>query len=295
MKRLFHSRPALVGRCRLAHLVIVLAGALINLPTANAHQALDVQIQRLSERVAKAPDDLSALLRRADLYRRHKNWRAALDDYDRAAQLSSDYPVINLGRAQTYFDQDKLDTALHWAQRLLRLSPEHAQGLLLKARILLASGDIDSATSTFEKALKHIKTLTPGHYLDYANTILADLDRNAHQRAIAVLDKGASQLANTVSLHNRAVELEIDNGDFGAALKRTQQILKGNRKLLNWRLREGELLLRLQRTDEARRVFTELLAELHSLPPQRRSSRAMTNIAQQSQMYLIALTRNKLH
>lgn len=69
------------------------------------------------------PGNVQALSLRSDAHARNENWKAALNDAQRALQLESENPKIYFRRAQLWEDQGFYQRALHDYQEAIRLDP----------------------------------------------------------------------------------------------------------------------------------------------------------------------------
>jgi len=65
---------------------------------ASAHEDIDPEIEELTEKLAKKPDDVELLRARAWNYRKNREFRKSLDDVDRAALLDPENDEILLER-----------------------------------------------------------------------------------------------------------------------------------------------------------------------------------------------------
>jgi len=248
-----------------------------------AHSDHDVEIDQLGHQLEESSatdtDALSLLLRRADLHRQQAHWQAALADYRAVERIQVDNQRMLLGTAQLYMDQREFLAASQWSERLLSIESDHIQALLVQARAQTGLGNPQRATDTFARAIKLMETPTPEHFLEHAQIVLQTSKENAAAEAIAIVDAGASRLGHPVSLHSFALERELEQGQELAAVERIEKVLARYPVLLLWQLHKAELLLSLQRADEACLTLKNVENKLQQLPPQRGKSRAMQAVS----------------
>lgn len=262
---------------RFAFLAVLLAARL-----AGAHGAVHEQIERLDARIAGEPGSADLYLQRGRLFLEDRHFEEAGRDFRRALQID---PHL---RAAHYFHGDALlksgDAA--GAERearafLAALGREDRGGLMRGSRLLGQSlaeqGKPLEAADAFRTALGHAPEPDPAHYRECAAAFLAA--GPAHrERALEILDSGIARLGPLPALQEMAVDVELQAGRPDAAVKRLDGLIAQGQGRERWLLRKGDILQQAGRTAEARRVFEEALAAIESLPPGRRSTRALREL-----------------
>lgn len=262
----------------LAGLILLMGEA----STALGHEDLLVRIAALSDEIEQTQGmDPKALIRRADLYRRHQEWDKALTDLHEASKLAPEDPMICLAKAQVYLDSEEPEKVL---QVLKATSSEpsdaalRAQSRRLQGRASVLLGSYDEAIVFFQQALAEETKPLPEYYVELARTACLT-DRPSTEEALSVLDQGASRLGDLAIFCEEAVRLELERGGQEPALKRLQDRRRETGSLNpEWSLREGDLLVALGRREEARSVYGEALAHIRALPSSRRRAPAMDAI-----------------
>lgn len=255
----------------------------------HAHGSHESRIQRSNQILdqERQQDQVDRLLLRADLHRRQQNWDAALQDYQTVASAEPNHPELMLGSAQLHLDRRQYAQAIVWARRLLAEHPDSARARIQLARAQLGVGQTRTAVTNFQHAVSQLSSPRPEHYVELAHMILSvETGPAATDRAIAAIDRGATVLGHPVSLHEVAYELEMQQGQFEAALVRTDAVLARSSALLNWQLRRGELLLRTEKRIQAQAALKELIQNIAELPAQRQNSRAFSTMLNRSQSLL---------
>ena len=87
----------------------------------------------------------------------------------------------------------------------------------------------------------------------------------------AGLDEGIQKLGPLVTLQLKAMDLELKQQNYDAALTRIDQITAKSPRKETWQARRGEILLQANRPAEAKAAFQAALKSLNTLPPARRN------------------------
>ncbi|MGQ0658804.1 MAG: tetratricopeptide repeat protein [Chromatiales bacterium] len=238
-----------------------------------AHGPIDQRIADLTAQIQNDPINASLYLERGELHRHHRDWAAALTDYDRAQQLSPTFIGIDFFRGQMLFDAGRHDEALAVLNRYLTQQPDQPDALLIRARVLVKLGEPWAAAQDFKKAIDRISEPQPGHYLERA-TALASMGDGYIAPALQGLDEGLERLGQLATLQLYAIDLEVKRARHDAALARLDKIAAQSPVKAHWLLRRGQILEAAQRPYEARMSYEAAVAEIRSLPSSRRDTKA---------------------
>src|SRR5688572_23554831 len=249
--------------------VMALAGA-----RAAAHEGLHEEIAALTRTLEARPDDAGLLLRRAELYRLHRQWSSALADLARAQELEPRLDGALLCGARVFLEAGVPASALALVERYLVLRPDDPEALRVRAELALRRGAIERAVRDLDRALLGPAPVEPDHYLARAE-VLARLGPQGVQRALDGLDAGLERLGPVAALELCAIDLELARGHFDDALARLDQVLARAPRPERWLAQRGEILRAAGRPEEALQAFVEARVALGSLPPSRRSSAAV--------------------
>ena len=235
-------------------------------PSARAHDDPDHQLAELSARLAREPDSAALHLERAELHRFRRDWAGALADLQDASRLDPSMAAVDLALARLLLEAGNLPEARDAADRFVARSPDNVLGHLVRARMLLRSGEGPAAAAAFTRAIELDREhrgggsgIQPDDYLDRARA-LADAGRS--EEALRGLDEGLAALGRPITLQLLAIELDEKSGNLDAALARIAAIeARANRKE-TWMARRGDLLLRAGRPQEADRAYRDALAAI---------------------------------
>ncbi len=241
--------------------------------SANCHEAIDSQILSLNRRIKESPKEYRLYLRRADLYRRHKDWNRALQDFDRAENLEPDNYESVLGRAQLELDRKNPEQCLQLLEDLLRQQPDFIPALFVQGRALAEMKKIPESANAFTRGIELLHAPRPDQYLERAKILASD--PKYIEEAIRSLDNGLITLNNNISLEQYATELEINNGRLEPALIRVERVLTNNPALPAWLVRKAEILTKLGRYDEAVETYEAASNSISLFPIRRQNTKAM--------------------
>ena len=252
-------------------LLLLLLASVIPLAGTNAHEDLEVRIAELTKRYAETAD-AEILIRRADLHRRHKDWRLAAGDLDRAAELGAPGDNVRLARAMLLFDNNKDSRVI---EELAGLEAVPAQ--FLRARALARRGEAAKASAAFSRAIASCAQPLPEHFVEHAR-MLATAQPPQIDKALGVINLGLKRLGPIISLSEEAFHLE-QQIDPEAALRRVRDVNRTD-TLPNprWLLREVELLTDLGEDDQASAALAYARAKLEALPARRKAAPAIREI-----------------
>jgi len=241
---------------------------------ARAHEGLHEQIEAITARIKRDPKNAALYLQRGELYRLHREWTRAAADYDRASRLQPGLTIVDLGRGKMLLESRRFQQAKVVLDRFLGQQPRHIEGLVTRGRVLAKIGARLDAANNFTEALVLAPTPEPELYLERAQVLARD-QRYIHG-ALRGLDEGIKQLGPVVTLELAAIELELREGNYDAALTRLDVITAQSERKETWLVRRGEILKAAGRQEEARKAFSAAIVAIESLPPERRQSRAIS-------------------
>lgn len=254
-----------------------LVALVANTRNAALHDGLHEQIRALDRAIERSPGRAELHLRRAELFRLHRQWAEALADLRRAEELDPRLDGLVLGQARLLLDEGQLDAARAIVERHLALTPGDPRAHLLRAEIATRRGAVEEAVRAYDQAIAGLDPPEPDHYLARAEA-LASLGPQGVERALAGLDAALDRLGRVASLEQRAVELERDRGRFDDALARLDALATLSPRQERWLALRGEILLEAGRPAEALDAFGAAGVALASLPPRLRSSAAIREL-----------------
>lgn len=230
---------------------------------ASAHPEKSAQIEAITARIQKEPENAELYLHRADLHRQESQFELAMSDLATAARLKHDWPQLSLVRGQIQFDEGDWEKALRSVERFLSSETNHAPGLLLRARCQRQLGRHDLAVADYNLALKFFAQPNPDVYVERAR-IEAALGH--FESAIAGLDEGIQRLGSLPGLESMAIQLERQSGQFDAAVRRIEEMEKMGAGGPAELLLKADVLEQAGRLDSARNVINQVIRAVAVLP-----------------------------
>jgi tetratricopeptide (TPR) repeat protein len=236
----------------------------------------------------EGPAAAALLVSRAELWRLGGNWQASLRDLDAAAGLVPNQAELGLQRGLTFREAGRDHEAVLCFQAYLSAHPEDGFAWLQIGRTLSGLQIYLDARHAYTRAIRLSRNPSPEIYLEHADAIQAQgADHDAE--ALLVIESGIATLGSAVSLELRALELEQRLDRFDAAPYRVSVLAYGARSKAPWLLRRGEILLRAQRRDEARKTMLEARRLAIDVPALRRQTTSNSKMLKSIDDLLIAL------
>jgi predicted Zn-dependent protease len=243
-----------------------------------AHADILERITALDREIREGPQSAALYLKRGELHRLHRDWPAALADYEQAARLEPQNPAVNYYRGRMWLEAGEPERARPALDRFLAARPDHADALLTRSRALAYLGERLAAAGDLTRAIALLDAPTPEVYLERARLLRAE-GPDYTDRALAGLDEGIARLGPMVTLIQFAIELERAHGRYLSALDRLDGLPEGPAGQPAWLRVRGDLLLAAGKREEARAAYAAGLEVIESHPPARRNLRANSELA----------------
>jgi len=251
---------------------------LFSFVVASAHDGLHEQIAEVSKQIKLDPNNAELYLKRGELHRLHRDWKKALQDYDKAQRLTPNLIFVELGRGKLFAESGQLQKALQPLNKFLGQKPDNIDALVTRARVFAKLKQYDKSANDFARAISFSQTPQPEFYLERAQVFAAE---KKYEPALKVVDEGTMRLGFLVTLELYAIDLELARKSYEGALTRLDKITALMKRKEAWLARRGEILLQANRPCEARQAFNEALAALELLPQFRRNVREIKNLEAQ--------------
>jgi tetratricopeptide (TPR) repeat protein len=252
-----------------------LAGA--NVGPAGAHADLHERIAAVSARIEQQPRDARLYLERGELHRLHAEWPAALADYAHARRLDPGLAEVDRCLGRMLLEAGQPAEARSALDRYLEAHPEHAGARLVRARALVALNRPLAAAEDYAQAITRTVQPGPELYLEHSQALAAAGPQH-RAAALEALEQGLRRLGPLVVLQRQAIELELEQQRYDAALARLDVLLAQAARRERWLELRGTILERAGRPDEARAEYARALELIESLPAHRRRVAAVADL-----------------
>ncbi|MGI9239606.1 MAG: tetratricopeptide repeat protein [Verrucomicrobiales bacterium] len=262
----------------------LILGALAVGSSVRAHEDILLRIGELNEAIERDETSPELLVSRAALYLAHKDWNRSLADYRAAIAADPDLAAAHLGMARCYLGKGKVELGLAEIGIYLKASGDDHQGLLTRARLRVAQGQLSAASADYRGALAQL----PGTehcveiYFEWANHLSAR-GAERYAEALHVLDAAAETLGQNIALQELAIRIELSSGNPVGALTRIDSLLDGSLKgSPAWTLRRAEILQASGKTQEALEAYRQTLASISKIPARRRMVTAIRTLEEKA-------------
>lgn len=254
---------------------ILISALLFHPSSAQAHGDLHEQIAAMSKEIEKDPQNTELYLKRGELHRFHQDWNAALADLEHALQLDPELDAVYLYRGELWYDKGSPELARKDLDRFLGDHPDHERALIVRARALVALNHLSDAAKDYSHAL----TLHPNPdiYVERAKA-LASGTKEHQEEALKGLDEGIEKLGPLVTLELPAIDLELRQKRYDAALHRLDRVSAQSERKESWLARQGDILLEAGRIHEAEKAYSDAMSALQILPEARRNTRSVQEL-----------------
>jgi len=241
---------------------------------ALAHEDIDEQLAAVNLTLVETPDDYALLARRGKLHSQHGDWQLAVRDLRRAQGLAPDgaAAALDLDIGLAFHLGDKANEALSFIERYLVAHPDSSAAWRERARIQMSLNRKNAALEDFSRAIRLSEVPTPEHYIERARVLEHNTDR--FEELLAGIDDGIDALGPLASLVEFAINIELERGNYAAALDRTGSLPEPIRRQSRWLYNQSQMLLMMGRQTEAESINREALRAIERLPASRRSNAA---------------------
>ena len=257
-------------------------------PPARAHGDDLKLIEALTEELAKTPDtDLH--IRRGELYRHHEEWALAEADFLAAAKLDPNLFILDFFLARLHLSARAPDKALFFLERYLQRAPDEPEAWFLRGDISVARGDYLPAAAAYAEGIRRTSTPRPEHFLRRAQ-FLAATPHVDKPGALACLEEGIARLGPVITLVDYALQLEVEDARWEAALARLARTMENMPRRERWLVRQGDILVKAGRPRDAVASYRAALTAIEELPERYRDTVPMEKLAIDIRAALVRLS-----
>lgn len=238
-----------------------------------AHAGIYERIADVTKEIASEPARADLYIKRGELHRLHRDWPAALADFEKAARLDPSLDRVLLSRGRLGFESGDCSTARSDLDRYIEKHPDDHEARLVRARLFRKLQAWPEAVGEYDRLIGLLPHPAPEYYIERAEAEAAQGDSRV-PAALAGLDQGIRKLGPVLSLQEPAIELELRLKNWESALARLDTLARWLAPERLWR-RRGEILSLAGRGDEATDAFRRSLEAVAQMPARRRNAPAM--------------------
>jgi tetratricopeptide (TPR) repeat protein len=240
-----------------------------------AHPDIDEQLAGLERLDSPAACNTAAALKIGDLHRSRREWELAWVAYDRAARCDPTLDTVDFARGVLYLEAGAPEDAKRYLDRFLTMHPGAPHGLLARGRALMQLRRPAEAAADFDHAIAQLPAAQPDDFLARARAQVAAGQREA---ALRGLDAALQRHGPVPALLRLALDLEIEQQQYTAALARLDALTAQAADREVWLVRRGEILELAGRPRDARLAFEAAVAAIAARPAHRRGAPAVRDL-----------------
>lgn len=247
------------------------------------HEGKHEQIEAATAAIEQAPSNVDLWLARAEVYLLHDDFGACQKDLAVAHNMAPAESGLVLLQARLAFAEKKPAAALAKVDAFLARKLQGASNnvaLHLRAECLTTLKRSTAAIKAWTVLLHKHTQPKPDWYLQRAK-LQAAVSTQGIESAIVGLDQGIQRLGAVVGLVLRAAELEEQLARVDAAVMRIETLAARSARKETWLKRQGDILQRAGRRQQARAYFQRALVALEKLPAKRRNTFSMNRLREQ--------------
>jgi len=221
-------------------------------------EAVRRQIETLRDQVARAPEDDELRRRLAIACHGALLREEAVEQFEILARRKPDDPRALLDLALAYGSGARLDDAAATYQRLLVVAPGHPVALHNLGNLAYKRGDATTAIAWYEKAIESKPDYLIAWYHLGDALKLGGRFRDAYRAYESVLER-EPRTPEELDAYNdslyKLASLDLAMGAVDRARSMLEELLRANPEHGSAHYAYGQVLLRLGRSDDARRAF----------------------------------------
>ncbi len=195
----------------------------------------------------------------------------AIAAFETASQLKPDAYEVHLTLINLYFKKNQIDRAVEECKKVIELKPSNQEAHVMMANLMRSRGDNKRAIEEFHQAMK----LGAKDASIYSAIGFSYLHEGDLVRAEEFMRKAASEKEQPVDAFIGLAILYYKKKDFPSALADLDRVLKEKPDSAEARKLRGEVLMELDRLDEAE---TELKKSISIMPALRSAHMALANV-----------------
>ena len=259
--------------------------------TVAAHPEIEARVEIVTKQIEREPGNAALFIKRGQLHHTHRDWEAALRDFDRAAEIDPNAYVVHLRRGETLLESGRTEDAKQALDKFFEFNGDHAEANVLRARALAQLGSVNEAIADLDRAIARSTRPQPDWFLERAR--LSATQFEGIDEALRGLEEGMTRLGPLVTLETLAIDLELRRGRHDAALARIDKLMSRMPRKEQWLVQRAEVLADAGRVSEARDSLNAALTAINTLPASRRRTKTVLDLEAQARASLAKLEESQ--
>jgi manganese oxidase len=238
-------------------------------PTTAVEDDLAEAMEGVNRQLLANPNDPRLLVQRSQLYTQGGQYDLAVADLNQADRLGG-LPQLEFEKAKLFLTAGWHETGLEHANKYLTDHPEDSEGRLVRARLLTKLNRLPEAAGDYFTVMERSPDAAGVEvYIEGAKAVTTEDGAHLGQ-ALKMLEMGISKVGPIVTLQSAALEAELRQNNWDAALARVDKMASQMPRKDTWLAKRGDILVKAGRYDEARKAYQEALAAIEKLTPAQR-------------------------
>ena len=230
-----------------------------------AHPGIATRFEQLDELIDRYPQSQPLWLKRASLFIQHGDLKSAHRDLQQAAQLGD--PVETAFQmGLLHFKEGQFKKSYDDFESYLKRAPGHALSYLYRAKAASVMGQYDLAIENFEFYFSRSLNPHPGEYLAAAR-LQVESSPDDYGPALLLIDQAIGRLGLIPQLQRYATDLEIQRGNFTAAIERWDSAELALGSSPEWKFKAARIYSQAGQFVRARQLILLLKEQLLELKP----------------------------
>ena len=259
-------------------------------PVAFAEDDILEAMEAVNRKLAETPNDPVLLVQRSQLYTLKAQYDLAIADLNQADQLSG-LPTLQYEKAKLFLTAGWNETGLEHANRYVASNPNDYQGYLVRARLLAKLDRLPDSAKDYFQVLDKNRDAALDVFIEGARALTTESGEHLPQ-ALKILEQGIARIGPVITLQSAALEAEIRQNSWDAALARVDKITQQMPRKDSWLAKRGDILVKAGRYDEARQAYQSALDAIAKLNPNQR--RHPDTVAMEKQLKELVATTGDL-
>lgn len=258
------------------------------MPLALAEDDVLEALEAVNRQLAAAPKDPALLVQRSHLYTLKAQYDLAVADLNQADQIGG-LPTLQYEKAKLFLTAGWNETGLEHANRYVAANPNDYQGYLVRARLLAKLDRLSESANDYFKVMEKNRETPLDIFIEGAKAVTTEDGAHLSQ-ALKMLDEGITRIGPVVTLQSAALEAELRQNNWDAALARVDKITQQMPRKDNWLAKHGDILVKAGRYDEARKAYQSALDAIQKLGPNQRRHPGTIDLEKQLKELILSTT-----
>jgi len=238
--------------------VTLILGCLGSVQLVTAHSGFDPEIEKITEKLTKDPDNVDLLVRRGQVYRSNGKFLESLLDLERAWMLDRENRTVVLQRALTLsaLGRDKEAEAALDSFLQDESDPKRVFALAERAHIRARTGRVEQAIADYTSTIQLHPTIEL-----YLKRGQLQESLGKPEAAAAGYHEGLATLGDAILLKKSLIRVQIAQQQYGEALALVNDEIARSSVKTSWYMQQAKILALMGQSDPSRLAYEQALTD----------------------------------